>query len=199
MLRPGNPACGGSTSRMMADNLHAQLAPLDRYGAAGLALPAAMGLRALVNTFGAALRTGARASLRPAFACRRFASRPASPPAGGGALRRPLLIGSRTPHMGRRKHKCGKSSDVSAMLRSGLCPARRPAAFAQRSLRAAGAAQPLRSCWLQLGAGRWPSRPVRRGAPRARACRLLRALLTRRPIAPPASFTRGGSAAARGQ
>jgi hypothetical protein len=60
MLRAGHPACGWSTSCMMADNLQAQLAPLERYGAAELAMPAAMGLRVLVNTFRAALRSGRR-------------------------------------------------------------------------------------------------------------------------------------------
>ena len=57
MSRPENPACGWSTSRMMVDNLQAQLAPIERYGAAELALPLAIGLRALL---GISLRIGAR-------------------------------------------------------------------------------------------------------------------------------------------
>jgi hypothetical protein len=61
MSRSGNPACGWSTPCMMADNLQAQLAPLERYGAAELALPAAMGMRVLVNTFRAALGSVGRA------------------------------------------------------------------------------------------------------------------------------------------
>ena len=44
MSRPENPACGWSTSRMMVDNLQAQLAPIELYGAAELALPVAIGL-----------------------------------------------------------------------------------------------------------------------------------------------------------
>ena len=60
MSRPENPACGWSTSRMMVDNLQAQLAPIERYGAAELALPVAIGLRALVNASAGGLRMGAR-------------------------------------------------------------------------------------------------------------------------------------------
>ena len=67
MSRPENPACGWSTSRMMVDNLQAQLAPIERYGAAGLALPVAMGLRALVNAFVADLEWAPVGSHRPAL------------------------------------------------------------------------------------------------------------------------------------
>ncbi len=60
MSSPGNPACGWSTSRMMLDNLQAQLAPIERYGAAELALPVAIGLRALAVAPMAGIRKGAR-------------------------------------------------------------------------------------------------------------------------------------------
>lgn len=60
MSRPENPACGWSTSRMMIDNLQAQLAPIERYGAAELALPVAIALRALVNATAGGFRMGAR-------------------------------------------------------------------------------------------------------------------------------------------
>lgn len=60
MSRPENPACGWSTSRMMIDNLQAQLAPIERYGAAELALPIAIGIRALVDASAGGLRRSAR-------------------------------------------------------------------------------------------------------------------------------------------
>ena len=59
MSRPEIPACGWSTSRMMVDNLQAQLAPIERYGAAELALPLAIGLRALVSASLIGLRISA--------------------------------------------------------------------------------------------------------------------------------------------
>ncbi len=60
MSRPENPACGWSTSRMMVDNLQAQLAPIERYGAAELALPVVIALRVLVSASLLGLRMGAR-------------------------------------------------------------------------------------------------------------------------------------------
>ena len=60
MLRPANPACRWSTSGLMIDNLQAQLAPLERHGAAELAVAAAMSLWALAIRVRAELRLGAR-------------------------------------------------------------------------------------------------------------------------------------------
>jgi hypothetical protein len=60
MSRPDIRACGWSTSGMMVDNLQAQLAPIQRYGAAELALPVAIGLKALVGVSAQGLRLGAR-------------------------------------------------------------------------------------------------------------------------------------------
>ena len=60
MTRPDIRACGWSTSGMMVDNLQAQLAPIQRYGAGELALPVAIGLRAIVAVSAERLRLGAR-------------------------------------------------------------------------------------------------------------------------------------------
>ena len=63
--------------RLRIDDLHAQLAPLDRYGVGGMSSAMADGVRALVRGFGSALRG--------AFSC-----------ACGGRIARPS---DRAPHL----------------------------------------------------------------------------------------------------
>ena len=63
-LRRGNAPLA---TRLRIDDLHAQLAPLDRYGVAGLSSAMTDGVRALVR----GLRTALRGALCSGFGCDR--------------------------------------------------------------------------------------------------------------------------------
>jgi hypothetical protein len=55
-------------TRLKIDDLRAQLAPLDLYGASGLSSAVTSGVRALVSGLGSVLR-GVGSALRGAFSC----------------------------------------------------------------------------------------------------------------------------------